>query len=61
MKQYYKIPLLTVLALCMTNCDNDFMDRFPETEISPEAFSPAVLLRQTAEKAVENTRRNRAV
>ena len=42
MKQYYKIPLLTVLALCMTNCDNDFMDRFPETEISPEAFFQTV-------------------
>ena len=36
------IGLLAAFTLLSTSCNNDFMDRFPETSISPEAYFKTV-------------------
>lgn len=41
MKKNY-IGLLAAFTLLSTSCNNDFMDRFPETSISPEAYFKTV-------------------
>ena len=44
MNKIYKnyIVLSGILLLWATGCNNDFMDRFPSTEISPEAYFKTV-------------------
>ncbi|WP_270634086.1 RagB/SusD family nutrient uptake outer membrane protein [Parabacteroides goldsteinii] len=44
MKKIYKnyIVLSVIMLLWATSCNNDFMDRFPSTEISPEAYFKTV-------------------
>lgn len=41
MKKYY-IGFIAAFTLLSTSCNNDFMDRFPETSISPEAYFKTV-------------------